>query len=114
VTTVPDEDEDIPTWKPEPGEMLAGVVVTMKLLDSKYSKQPYPYLEIENADGNTIGWHAAQTVAKSQLKQVRAQVGDVLSIRYKGEHKNGYKDFAIKSDRKVEFDWNEIGSDNGE
>jgi hypothetical protein len=115
VPTVTDiEGEDIPTWKPEPGDTLTGVVVAMKLLDSKYSGKPYPFLEFETADGTIIGWHAAQTVAKSQLKQVRAQVGDKLNIKYKGEHRNGYKDFAVKSDRTVEFDWNEIGSDDAD
>jgi hypothetical protein len=115
MTTVDEDEEDIPIWKPTPGDELTGVVVAMKLLDSKYgNKQPYPYLEIERkADRKRFGWHAAQVVAKSQLKQVRAQVGDELTIRYKGEHRNGYKDFVIKSDRNVEFDWNAVGADDG-
>src|SRR5512132_877616 len=102
-----DEDDIETIWKPEhSGDQLSGTVFEMKLLTSKFGGGQYPFLGLKTADGSIVGWHAAQTVAKSQLKQVRAQVGDTLTIRYKGEHKNGYKDFAIKSDRNVEFDWN--------
>jgi hypothetical protein len=44
---------------------------------------------------------------------VRPQVGDVIAVRYRGDDK-GYKDFVVKSDRNVEVDWSEIGSDDGE
>lgn len=102
MSTVTDDEDDIEIWKPEPGDTLTGVVVAMKLLDSKFgSKQPYPYLELKREDGTVIGWHASPTVARSQLKQVRAQLGDTLDIKYKGERGDrGYKAFAIKSDSK--------------
>jgi hypothetical protein len=111
------DDEDIPTWQPkEDGDKIAGFVVAMKMLISKFGdKKPYPFLVFDQGDGDYISWHASQTVAKRKLKEVRAQVGDVLVVRYKGEKgTRGYKDFAIKSDRKVEFDWDEIGSDGGD
>jgi hypothetical protein len=110
-----DDNDDVETWKPEPRETLHGAVVTMEARSSKFGGGTYPYLEIENTDGRTIGWHASPTVAKRKLKSVRAQIGDVLTIKYLGEKgANGYKDFAIKSDRVVEFDWDEIGSDDGD
>jgi hypothetical protein len=104
-------DIDIPIWKPtDPGERLLGRVVTMKPISSKFGNKTYPYLEIETEDGHVIGWHASATVAVSQLKQVKAQVGDTLDILYRGtKGANGYKDFKITSDRQVDFDWNEIG-----
>jgi hypothetical protein len=110
------DEDDIEIWNPEPRERIHGVVVTMEPRDSRFGdKQPYPYLEIKNGDGRTIGWHASPTVAKRKLKAVRAQLGDTLDITYLGEKGDrGYKDFAIKSDRTVEFDWNEIASDDGE
>jgi hypothetical protein len=114
MTTVTDED-DIELWKPErKGEKLGGLIVTMEPRDSKFGGGSYPYLEFKNGDGTVTGWHASPTVAKRKLKAVRAQVGDTLEITYLGEKGDrGYKDFAVKSDRAVDFDWNEIGSDNG-
>jgi hypothetical protein len=119
-SALPDDfdDEDVPTWQPkEAGDKVGPVViVAMKSLTSKFGdKQPYPFLVFDQGDGDFISWHAAQTVAKRKLKEVRAQVGDTLTVKYKGEKGvRGYKDFAIKSDRTVEFDWNEIGSDDGD
>jgi hypothetical protein len=115
MSTLPEDldKDDAPTWSPQPGDKLAGVIVNIEILNSKFgNKEQYPYLELDTDDG-VVGWHAAQTVAKSQLRRVRPQVGDVIAVKYRGDEK-GYKDFVVKSDRNVEVNWNEIGSDDGE
>jgi hypothetical protein len=111
-----DDEDDVAQWDFKNSPRLAGPVASMKVLRSKFGKkQRYTYLEIGNVDNKVTGWHAAQTVAKSQLNAVQAQVGDVLDIRYRGWKQGGngtgYHDFSIKSNRKIEVDWDDIGSD---
>ena len=115
------DEDDVTLWDYEKYNKLAGSVATVKVLKSKYgAKLPYAYVEIDDIDrGQVEGFHAAQTAAKSQMAGVQPQVGDVLVIRYKGEKKskkNGttYKDFDVKSDRKVEIDWSDMQDDGDE
>jgi len=95
-----DLDREVIPWQPDKGDKLIGRTTSIEWVDSRYSDEQYPYLEVESEDGILYGWHAAQTVAKSAIKRKRVREGDRIAVKYLGESAKGnYKDFRILVER---------------
>jgi hypothetical protein len=90
-----DLDREVQPWQPEKDDKLVGRVLSVEWIDSRYSDEQYPYIELESVDGILYGWHAAQTVAKSAIQRKKLRAGDRLAVKYLGEHTKGYKDFRV-------------------
>jgi hypothetical protein len=90
-----DLDREVQPWQPDKGDKLVGKVLSVEWVQSRYSDDKYPYVEVDSADGVLYGWHAGQTVAKSAIERKGVRVGDQLAVKFLGEHAKGYKDFRI-------------------
>ena len=92
-------DREVQPWQPDKGDKLIGTVLSIEWVDSRYSDEPYPFLEIDSEDGILYGWNAAQTVPKQAIKRKGVRAGDRIAVKYLGEHAKGYKDFRILVER---------------
>jgi hypothetical protein len=91
-----DLDREVVPWQPAKADKLIGKVLTLEWVDSRFSDEQYPYLEVDSVDGQLISWHAAQTVAKGAIRRKNVRVGDQLAVKYLGEVGDPtYKDFRI-------------------
>jgi hypothetical protein len=93
-----DLDREVQSWKPEKGDKLIGRVLSVEWVDSRYSDEAYPYVELETDDGILYDWHAAQTVARSAVRRKNVRAGDRLAVKCLGDHAKGYRDFGLLVD----------------
>ena len=100
-------------WKPEPGDKLVGVVTNIEIVDSKFNKAKYPIIEVQT-DGGVRVFHAFHTVAKSQLRRAKPQVGEEIAIKFLGEHVNGYMDYRVRVERPGVVEWHELDAPSDE
>jgi hypothetical protein len=98
-------DNESTSWQPEPGDKL-GVVTNIELVDSKFGGK-YPVVEV-STDDETLTFHAFHTVAKNQLRRAKPQVGEMIAIKFLGDHVNGYKDYKIRVERPGAVAWEEL------
>jgi hypothetical protein len=68
-------------WKPINGETIKGEIVDIDVTEGAYG--PYPVLELELEDGK-VSVHAFHDLLKRKLKARGAQVGEVVTITYRG------------------------------
>jgi hypothetical protein len=74
---------DVEGWRPEAGDYVLGTVVAVDTREGDYG--PYPYVEIEKADGSIVGVHGFHTVLKNELARTKPEVGDTLGVKYFGK-----------------------------
>jgi hypothetical protein len=71
-------------WKPEPGDFIAGRIVSARLIENQYGQTPALDIASE-ADGRTYTVLIRHTVLKNEIDRQGAKVGDTIGIRYDGE-----------------------------
>lgn len=96
-------------WKPEPGEKIAGQVVSVTMgPDMGYG--PYPIVTL-NVEGKERAIHAFHQVLRTELARRRPRQGDQLEIVYGGTRKpksgngNPFHVYRVKGGQEPEFDW---------
>lgn len=76
-------NQDYPdSWKPEPGDILAGKLVRISARDAGHG--PYPIIEVEDRDGERLAFHGFHTVFRSEFEDQDPSVGDLIAVRYEG------------------------------
>lgn len=78
-------------WRPQPGDMIDGVVVKMLRRESEHTPDGvYPVLIIDTKDGAYTAVHAFHSLLLEQLREVKTGPGDEVTIVYQGrvESKN--------------------------
>jgi hypothetical protein len=85
-------------WRPEPGDTIAGKIVSTDKGWSDFKNAFYPILTIQTAEGE-ISVHCFHQTLLSRLKAMRPKIGDDISITYQGkrETKDGKRTAAIYS-----------------
>jgi hypothetical protein len=106
-------------WKPEPGEVLAGIVVSV-VERRGFAERPYPAVTVRTEEGE-LTFHGYHTVAKDELAQQRPEPGDMIGIAYHGLFVDGekrYERYRIKvvkpdvgTSRPTGPDWGRYGAD---
>lgn len=79
-------------WQPEPGGIIAGVVVGIREFVSKYGKGMTADIRCEN-DG-VVRSVLLKTVLKNEFEKQGVTVGDEVGIKYVGKTKN-YHDYIV-------------------
>src|SRR5690242_5658416 len=102
-TGVPGQDPDFTeAWPPEPGDKIAGTIVEINERDAGWD--PYPVVTLQVED-NQVAIHAFHTVLQRELAKVRPEVGDAISVAYRGKKTSGsgttYHAYKSSSDRSV-------------
>ena len=97
-------------WNLEQGETITGKVVDIDPTEGAYG--PYPVLDLELDDGS-VSVHAFHDHLRRKLSSRGAQVGEVVSITYRGRAGNGTGTDAYLYDVKVgtepkRFDFDEL------
>jgi hypothetical protein len=86
-------------WDPEPGDTLAGVVVSRSTRSSDYGS--YPVVEIDDGD-EVVEFRAYRTVARREVERHDVGIGDVIAVKYLGEitgTDSTYHGYRIATDR---------------
>lgn len=99
-------------WRPEPGEILSGTIVSIDMRASEYG--PYPGVTVKPLGGEPVVFHAFRTVAKNELKRLKPSVGDMIAVAYLGAAKGtDYHGYKIRVSREVgdDFDWDAVKED---
>ena len=75
-------------WRPEPGDILRGHVITVQARTSEYGTYPVVYLQEDDEAGNDKLWaiHAFHTVLKAEYMRVKPGPGNYLETAYLGKH----------------------------
>lgn len=73
-------------WKPEQGDTITGTIVDIDVTEGAYG--PYPVIDFELDDG-TVSVHAFHDQLRRKLSSRGAQVGELVSITYRGRAGNG-------------------------
>jgi hypothetical protein len=113
MTTLADrlDAEYEPTWRPEPGETLEGVVVALNVTTSKFDGVTrYAVVTVLPESAHPLAVHALDEDLALELWKVRPQVGDRITVRYvglleprlKGSPYRGYRLAIVAS---AGFDW---------
>lgn len=101
------EGGDAEGWRPEPGDVVIGVVDEVTSREGDYG--PYPLIVIEQEDGELVAVHAFHTVLKNEIEAQAPSVGDEIGVKYLGtqEPKGGLKKgqdpfhaYRVRLDRK--------------
>ncbi len=71
------------SWRPGPGDVLRGHMVTVEARTTEYGTYPAVYVELE--DGTLAVAHAFHTVLKEELKRVKPNPGDYIEMVYLGQ-----------------------------
>lgn len=79
-------------WQPEPGDVIAGVVVGIREFISKFGKGKAADIRCEG-DG-VVRAVLLKTVLKNEFEKQGVEVGDEVGIKYIGKNKN-YHDFIV-------------------
>lgn len=96
----PDEFEFAEGWKPEPGDVIKGVVEDLSLAYSEYGN--YPVVTIRTDDGS-VAVHAFHQTLRGKLEELQPVKGDTIGVKYYGEvkpegAKRSYHKYRVKSD----------------
>jgi hypothetical protein len=71
-------------WKPEPDDVLEGVVTEIAYRDSDYNDEQYPILTVLDDDGVEWAFHAFHTMGRLEIERKKPQIGDRIAIAYHG------------------------------
>ena len=77
-------------WRPSEGETITGRVVDIDVTTGAYG--PYPVVDVELEDGTVVSVHAFHDQLRRRLKSRGAQVGETVSITYRGRVGDGAQD----------------------
>lgn len=95
------ETSSQPSWKPEPGETLTGVLVGYTTRTTKYGPTRLAIVEVE--DGSRIQVWLSSVVLKGAFEEQRPRTGDRIGVRYNGRHEQkGYHLYNLVVDRDVD------------
>jgi hypothetical protein len=113
VTTEDKQDHGV-TWRPDKGEhprTLEGEVLDIRVIEGSYD--PYPLVELKDDDGCVWYFHAFRDVAQSELATCGPQVGDRISVAYKGiPPGKTYHLYRIrKAGASARIDWTQFGTE---
>jgi hypothetical protein len=102
------------TWRPDKGEhprTLEGEVLDIRVIEGSYD--PYPLVELEDDNGCVWYFHAFRDVAQSELATCGPQVGDRISVAYKGiPPGKTYHLYRIrKAGASARIDWTQFGTE---
>jgi hypothetical protein len=82
------------SWKPQPGDTVTGVIEDISEHDAGYGK--YPILELATETG-TVAVHAFHDVLKNELARLAPNIGDSITLTYKGKHpEKGYHQYRVR------------------
>ena len=90
------EEPHLKAWKPDPGEAIAGEVLS---IDTEAGKEKNSiFVELRDEDEETIGlW--LTTVLRKEFSREQVRVGDVVAIKYFGQKTSDqgreYKSFSV-------------------
>ena len=106
----PEEFDWADAWKPDPGELIEGVVVEITTRDGEYGS--YPIVTLELVDGERRAIHAFHSVLRNELARIAPQTGSRIAVLYKGKVTrsdgpdfHSYRVKAVGGESKA-FDWN--------
>lgn len=88
-----------PTWKPEPGQFVAGEIVQRHTHDGENGPAVILTLNDE-VEGEVAIW-CSNVKLKGFIEQESPEIGDVIGVKYLGKQKNPktgrmFNDFAVK------------------
>jgi hypothetical protein len=93
----PGEFADTITWRPDQGEhptTIEGKLARVSAVEGSYGR--YPRLELEQDDGLVWAVHVLHDVLRSELEDLRPQIGDPISISYRGKTPRGYFGYRVR------------------
>ena len=82
------------SWKPQPGDTVSGRIEDISEHDAGYGK--YPILELATETG-TVSVHCFHDVLKNELARLAPDIGDSVTLTYKGRHPDkGYHQYRVR------------------
>ncbi len=103
-------DEPRSSWRPEPGDVLVGVVHEIDLRATKFDPT-VPVLTFEEDEtGELIDVWCLHAVLRNELARKSVQLGDRVAIRRLQDSSEGYKRYKVLVDREKgqRFSWGAI------
>lgn len=81
-------------WKPVPGDTITGRIEDISEHDAGYGR--YPILELAT-DSGIVAVHAFHDVLKNELARLAPDIGDTVTLTYKGKHsEKGYHQYKVR------------------
>ena len=91
-------NKDTTSWRPQPGDVVSGVLVEIEAHEGKFGS--YPLLTLETDDGSEMAVHAFHAVLRSELARKRPQPGDVIGVKFLGDMAGkGYQGYRVRVER---------------
>jgi hypothetical protein len=87
-------------WRPEPGDVLVGVVVDLGERPSKYGGT-YPTVTVATESGEVVVVHAMRKVLRDELEEQGPVPGERIGFQYHGIAEGGYHRYKCRVDRRA-------------
>ena len=99
-----DPDMHPPSWKPAPGDVVAGVVVAFNEVSTVHG--PCKVVIIDNEDGSgPLSIWLGTKVLQSKFENERPQIGDRIGVKRFSDHpEKAYHRYELKVERGADYD----------
>jgi hypothetical protein len=85
-------------WRPDPGDVLVGIVIELGERSSKYGGA-YPTVTVATESGEVVVVHAMRKILRVELEQQAPVPGERVGFQYHGVADGGYHRFKCRVDR---------------
>jgi len=98
-----DLEMSITSWRPQPGDAVAGTIVAMSDFDGQYGT--YPTVTLDTGGPELVMIHAFHAVLKGELARLKPVLGDTLGIKFLGKvDGKDYQNYRVKLARSTGVD----------
>lgn len=81
-------------WNPKEGDILAGKLVEIKIVNTTKGKKKFKSTLYGIHDGKTKSGVWGSAVIESRFKELEIKGGDIIAIKFLGKNKN-YKNYEV-------------------
>jgi hypothetical protein len=111
MTTIAEGFDYAKAWRPDPGDILEGVVTEItEYAGGGYGD--YPIVTVKQDDGTSLAAHCFHTVLRNELARLDVQAGEGIAILYAGpqqtrDGKATYEGYRVRMPDRVakRFNW---------
>jgi hypothetical protein len=107
----PSGDAGLPTWRPQPGEVLAGVIDHYTISDTPQGPVR-TVIVTEERTGEQVRVQLASTSLLALFAEQQPHPGARIDVRYRGHTPDdGYQRWRLVMDRPAPLEWSPLGGE---
>jgi hypothetical protein len=107
----PSGDAGLPTWRPQPGEVLAGVIDHYTISDTPQGPVR-TVIVTEERTGEQVSVQLASTSLLALFAQQQPHPGARIDVRYRWHAPDhSYQRWRLRMDRPAPLDWSPLGGE---